>query len=59
MSQLRSHTPNMNTCTCTICQITAHASPGTTHRRCSGQPNGDPRKKYDGLQPPSARGTWK
>ena len=43
--------------TCDKCKTTAHAIPGTQHRRCSGNPDQPPRAKHDNIAG-NLRGRW-
>lgn len=36
---------NMQTCTCTVCGISAHSIKGTRHRRCGGRAGAPLRRK--------------
>lgn len=44
------------TTTCTLCAVTAHAIPSTTHRRSGGGPGQPVRAKHSGIG--GKRGRW-
>lgn len=58
MSSRRNHNSGGQMCMCSVCGASANAIKGTTHRRCSGQPDAPIRQKHQGIEPASARGKW-
>ena len=45
-------------CICDLCGCEATSTPGTKHRRCSGEGNSVPRPKRAERLPIAKRGTW-
>lgn len=57
MSKKSGKSTGAKTCTCNKCLIEAHSIPGTTHRRCPGQPEQPLRGKGQNI-PSANRGRW-
>lgn len=61
MSSKRNHKPNVKPCMCSLCGVEAVSTPGTYHRRCSGQAPGEtaaPVRPKHNLVPKANRGKW-
>lgn len=57
MSSRRNHSSPSKECICNVCENTAVAIPGKTHRRCPGQKGQPIRPKHQNLSG-GDRGRW-